>query len=82
MSVHLRVGGPLSIPTMGACFMCQRGYRAVVACGELTRNGGPGHEAIEIPLYACRACEGQLLVLLADALRSPVRPYVAAGHSH
>lgn len=82
MNVRVRVGGPLSIPAMGACFMCQRGYRAVVACGELTRNGGPGHEAIAIPLYVCRACEGQLLVLLADALRSPVRPYVADGLPH
>ncbi|MFE9886902.1 hypothetical protein [Streptomyces scopuliridis] len=67
---------------MGACFMCQRGYRAVVAVGELARLGGPGHEAIEIPLYACGACEGQLTLMIADALRSPVRPYVPEWHPH
>ncbi|MFE9886136.1 hypothetical protein [Streptomyces scopuliridis] len=82
MSVHLRLGGPLTIPAMGPCFMCQRDYLAVVAVGELTRNCGPGHEAIEIPLYACGVCEGILTLLLADALRSPVRPYVPAGHPH
>ncbi|MFE9886294.1 hypothetical protein [Streptomyces scopuliridis] len=81
MSVRLRIGGPL-IAGMGPCFMCQRGYIQVVACGELTRNGGPGHEATEIPLYVCGACEGKLTLLLADALRSPVRPYVAAGLPH
>ncbi|MFE2848752.1 hypothetical protein ACFXKS_35565 [Streptomyces scopuliridis] len=82
MSVHLRIDGPLTIPAMGPCFMCRRGYLAVVAIGELTRLGGPGHEPIEIPLYACEACEGQLTLLLADALRSPVRPYVPDALPH
>ncbi|MCL7380030.1 hypothetical protein [Streptomyces sp. 35G-GA-8] len=50
-----------------------------VAIGELTRNGGPSREAIEIPLYACQASEQQLTPLLADSLRSPIRPYVQAG---
>ncbi|MER8073770.1 hypothetical protein ABTZ59_36730 [Streptomyces sp. NPDC094034] len=82
MNVRLRTDEAPAIPAMGACFMCQRDYLAVVAIGDLTRNGGPGHEAIEIPLYACRACEGRLRLLLSDALRSPGRPYVLAGHPH
>lgn len=76
MNVRLRLGVPLVIPGMGTCFMCRRSELAIVACGELTRTGGPGHEAIGIPLYACGACEGQLLLMIADAQRSPVRPYV------
>ncbi|MEV4974470.1 hypothetical protein [Streptomyces scopuliridis] len=72
-----------SIPAMGPCFMCRRGYLAVVAVGELTTNsGGPGYQALDVPLYACRACESWLLLLGADAQRSAVRPYVATGHPH
>ncbi|MEV8389127.1 MULTISPECIES: hypothetical protein [unclassified Streptomyces] len=41
---------------MGPCLMCRRDYLAVVAIGELTRNGGPGHEAVDIPLYTRQAC--------------------------
>ncbi|MFE7569085.1 hypothetical protein ACFU76_19335 [Streptomyces sp. NPDC057539] len=79
MNVRLRTDEAPAIPALGPCFMCRRDYLAVVAIGELTRNGGPGHEAIEIPLYACQTGEGRLRLLLADALRSPVRPYVQAG---
>ncbi|MFB6977501.1 restriction endonuclease [Streptomyces scopuliridis] len=82
MNVHHRVGGPVKIPAMGACFICRRDYRAVVACGELPRNGGPDHKATEIPLHACGPCEGQLLLLIADAKRSPVRPNVPDGLPH
>ncbi|MEV8396026.1 MULTISPECIES: hypothetical protein [unclassified Streptomyces] len=80
MNLRLWVDMSPSIPTMGRCFMCRRGYLAVVAVGELTTSsGGPGHQALDVPLYACRACESWLLLLGADAQRSAVRPYVSAG---
>ncbi|MFJ1580436.1 hypothetical protein [Streptomyces sp. NPDC088182] len=69
--------GP-SIPAMGPCFMCRRAVLAVVTVGELTTNwGGPGHQALTRPVYACRSCEQWLLLLGADAQRGAVRPYVA-----
>ncbi|MEV8391888.1 MULTISPECIES: hypothetical protein [unclassified Streptomyces] len=78
--MNLRLWGDMtpSIPTMGPYFMCRRGHLAVVAVGELTTSGGPGHRALDVPLYACRACEDSLLLLGADAQRSSVRPYVPA----
>ncbi|MFD3913380.1 hypothetical protein, partial [Streptomyces sp. NPDC058603] len=43
---------------VGACFMCERDHRAVVTVGVLTTAAGPGHQATEIPVDACRRCEG------------------------
>ncbi|MFJ9029833.1 hypothetical protein ACIRQP_15120 [Streptomyces sp. NPDC102274] len=81
MTIRLQLD-PTATGALGACFMCARNHLAVVTVGVLTHTGGPGHQATEIPLDACRACEGQLLLLLADTQRSLVRPYVAAGHPH
>ncbi|MFE4370503.1 hypothetical protein ACFRMN_20120 [Streptomyces sp. NPDC056835] len=81
MNIRLWID-PTAVATLGFCFMCGRGHLAVVAVGEIASNDGPGHQALQIPLDACRPCEGRLLLLGADAQRSSVRPYVAAGHSH
>ncbi|MFD7319425.1 hypothetical protein [Streptomyces sp. NPDC059883] len=73
---------PTATGALGACFMCERDHLTVVTVGVLTNATGPGHSATEIPVDACRACEGRLLLLLADAQRPLVRPYVAAVHPH
>ena len=80
MNIWLQLD-PTAFAGLGVCFMCRRDRLAVVTVGVLTHTGGPGHQAVDIPLDACRACEGRLLLLLADAQRPLVRPYVAAGHA-
>ncbi|MGW6773496.1 hypothetical protein ACWGBX_24165, partial [Streptomyces sp. NPDC055037] len=83
MNLRLRLRiAPTATSALGACLMCERDHLAVVTVGVLTNAAGPGHTATEIPVDACRRCEGRLLLLLADAQRPLVRPYVAAMHTH
>ncbi|MFE4371786.1 hypothetical protein ACFRMN_26830 [Streptomyces sp. NPDC056835] len=81
MNVRIRPDGP-AFPVMGDCFMCPRRGLQTIRIGEIVSTGGPGHDDADVPLYACRACEQGLICLRANALRNPVRPYVAAGHPH
>ncbi|MFJ9031096.1 hypothetical protein ACIRQP_21705 [Streptomyces sp. NPDC102274] len=82
MNIRIRLGGPLTIPAMGNCFRCPRRRLQTIRVGEMTSPDGPGHTAVELPLFACRRCELELMTQLAEAQAAPVRPYVAAGHPH
>ncbi|MFE4651513.1 hypothetical protein [Streptomyces sp. NPDC056707] len=55
---------------MGPCFRCTRNNVQVTRVGEIASPDG------ETPLFACRACVAELMVMHARAHDTPVRPYV------
>ncbi|MEW1719514.1 hypothetical protein [Streptomyces sp. NPDC093109] len=78
MNIHLAATHAAEPPALGNCFRCPRRGVQTIRVGEISTPGGPGHTAAETPLFACRTCEQELIVIHQRAHEPPARRYVPA----